>query len=131
MKIQAFLLILFFFVCAFSCDKQELGENEYRIGELYIFDDELSFTIEKIDEFRCPADVICIWQGDAYVHLKIIHYGVIRDTMALWNNIHPNPLIVGPYSFQLEAVIPYPDTRKKIDEEDIIVNMVISREDTF
>lgn len=43
-------------------------------GETYTFDngDELTVT-GSVQDSRCPADAICIWEGEALVYLQLNH----------------------------------------------------------
>ena len=37
---------------------------KFLVGENKVFSDELSVTLESIDDSRCPLDVQCIWAGE-------------------------------------------------------------------
>jgi len=56
---------------------------------------------EVVDDSRCPADVVCVWAGDAVVALEVGSAAV-----ELRSNSAPETS-VGAYRIRLERVEPY------------------------
>jgi len=95
------LLILALSVTIISCSKKDdCIEVQYNTsfkvesGESYCFPDDMSITIESLDNEFCPCDVGCVWEGQMEVEMMITidgedyeytYYsgGVVADSFAL------------------------------------------------
>jgi hypothetical protein len=129
MKIRYYLLSFIFLLLLGSCEKIDLGEElELRVGVNYEVTNNMSFTIDKVNDSRCPVGAYCIWAGDAYLYLDINYLESYKDTIALWNSYEEtNPAEIGPYSIEVLDVIPYPEIGKHISQSDIRVKVIIDR----
>jgi hypothetical protein len=63
--------------------------------------------VRLVSESRCPANAICVWQGDAAVQLRAEAVGAAVDT-TIHTALEPKTLTVGGNSVSLLEVQPYP-----------------------
>ena len=80
-----------------------------QFGQRAMTDDrsvQLSY-VRLVSESRCPANAICVWQGDAAVQLKAEAVGVAVDT-TIHTALDPKVIAVGANSISLIEVHPYP-----------------------
>lgn len=113
-----------------SCDNEpdydsfRLGqENHFEIKkEYYSIDNSLRFSITEINDSRCPADVICVWEGKADVKIEVKN--PVHGILLL--NTHNNRIdSLGNYSFELIDVSPYPISTKTINLEEYNISLNI------
>ena len=64
---------------------------------------------DLLDESRCPANVTCVWQGNAAVRLSLAVQGE-RSAPVLNTGKEPRAATVGSYAVELVNVEPYPGT---------------------
>lgn len=82
-----------------------------RLGQRAMTDDrsvQLSY-VRLVSESRCPANAICVWQGDAAVQLRAEAVGVAVDT-TIHTALDPKIIAVGANQISLLEVQPYPGT---------------------
>ena len=104
-----FLILLFLLSC-----EDETADGKFDFGEDEIFhtdqyyrsgDNSLKISIREINDSRCPADVVCIWQGETVVKIEI--ESPQKSTVSL--KLYEDPIdTIGNYSFELKDVSPYP-----------------------
>jgi len=59
------------------------------------------------EDSRCPANVVCVWAGNARVSLRLGEAG--RDTsVALNTGLEPHSVSFGKIRFELKSVTPAP-----------------------
>ncbi|MGZ8378305.1 MAG: hypothetical protein ACXW0Z_13855 [Gemmatirosa sp.] len=68
----------------------------------------VGFT-DLLDDSRCPANAMCVWQGNAAVRLRLAVQGE-RATPVLHTAQEPRTATIGSYSVELVNVEPYPGT---------------------
>jgi hypothetical protein len=61
----------------------------------------------RISDSRCPANAVCVWQGDAHVKLTVSVGGQAR-TAELHTGIEPRRIVVDRYTLSLVGMTPYP-----------------------
>ena len=127
MKNFAFLLIVIM-ISFISCDNEPENDSfgfgteaDFKIRNVYhSADNSLSFSITEINDFRCPADVICIWAGKAEVTIKVEK--PVAGTIKLGISEIDT---VGNYSFKIVNILPYPISTKKTELKDYEVVLKI------
>jgi len=95
------ILLLGFGLLVASCSKKDdcievQYDTSFKVesGESYCFPDDMSITIESLDNEFCPCDVVCVWEGQMEVEMMITidgedyeytYYsgGVVADSFAL------------------------------------------------
>jgi hypothetical protein len=125
--IQILFFVSFIFV---SCSKDTLSdsfkiglENEFQYGEINQSDDNsLKFSITEINDSRCPSDVVCIWEGEAIVKIKIESPQKATINLSTYDNLIDT---LANYSFELIDVSPYPISTKTIKLNDYTVTLKI------
>lgn len=65
--------------------------------------------VAKLSESRCPANAMCVWQGDATVRLQVRVGGTSVDTV-IHTGVEPRSLTVGRYILTVPGLFPYPGT---------------------
>lgn len=63
----------------------------------------------RLTDSRCPANAMCVWQGDASVRLRLRAGAVQQDTV-LHTALEPMRVTVAGYAVHLAGVMPYPGT---------------------
>lgn len=126
-------LILFSFI---SCEKENIPdsfslglENDFKInGEYHSSDNSLKFRITRINDSRCPSDVVCIWAGKADVKIDVESPVTGSFVLSTLNNLIYNTIdTLGNYSFELIDVSPYPISTETIKLEDYKVTLKIKK----
>jgi hypothetical protein len=67
----------------------------------------VSFT-GVLEDGRCPADVLCVWQGNARVALVIAVPDRADTALVLNTGVEPTRAEVAGYRVHLEELLPYP-----------------------
>jgi len=119
-------LVLAFTLLFFGCEKLEIGKAyDCSIGKKYNLNWDLSFTIDSINDYRCPIDVVCVWAGDVKLFINIDRPNNSLDTAMYLNNPDRNPVQIGDYSLKVLEVNPLPKSNVITDPKDILVKMII------
>lgn len=72
----------------------------------YKINDSLYFSIDSINDYRCPRDVECVWSGDVDLLFDIIQNGVKTDTLIHALTNRNNPFILYGYKWDVVEVSP-------------------------
>jgi hypothetical protein len=83
------------------------------------------------DDSRCPANVRCVWAGNAAVRLEVSMSR--RDSKSLTLNTSRSSALVGEtqyrgYKLRLVGLDPYPRSDQKIAAGDYTVTLLVSKE---
>jgi len=128
--VKTIYIVLLFFVALIisSCERIETGsEVTVNLGQKYQVSWDLAFTIDSINEYRCPLDAYCVWAGD--VDLFFCFGNDINTTeMINLNNGDTNPRTINNYTFEVLDVLPYPRSDIIIRPEDIRVKLLITKD---
>lgn len=128
MKIKAlYISIVFSFsLMLASCERVDTGtEITVKLDTKYSVSWDLSFTIDSINEYRCPSDVVCIWGGDVDLYFR---FGIGENSteMVNLNNRDTNPFNISGYSFEVLDVLPYPRSDIITDPGEVRVKLLIT-----
>jgi hypothetical protein len=82
----------------------------FRTEHRYYVHEQLSFEIDSIRDYRCPANMYCIWAGDVDLFFKIYYQRQRIDTMVHMYTHNENPFDIGGYRWKITEVSPYPGT---------------------
>lgn len=63
--------------------------------------------VRLVSESRCPANAICVWQGDAAVRIAARAVGAAMDT-TIHTALDPKVIAIGSNQVSLLEVQPYP-----------------------
>ena len=128
MKIKAgyISVILLFVILAVSCERVDTGsEITVRLETKYRVSWDLSFTIDSINEYRCPSDLVCIWAGDVDIWFR---FGIGENSTEVinLNNRDTNPFRINGYTFEILDVLPYPRSDIITNPGDVRVKLLIT-----
>lgn len=100
----------------------------------------LTIKVVNVDDFRCPIDVVCIWEGDGIVSLNLTKDGVNLDTVTLGinNRLANNSQSISgagqqqhqQYILHLLALEPYPATSKPVGKSDYVATLIVTKANT-
>ena len=127
MKIKTIYILLVIFLIFSACEKTELGkELNCTIGHAYRVTPDLSFSIDSINDSRCPPNALCFWAGEVYLYLNINHNKSQIDTTMYLLNTSRNPIQIGDYSFKVLEVNPLVGGGLSTSK-DITIKMIITK----
>lgn len=84
--------------------------------------------LDVTEDSRCPADVICIWAGQATVLVNILKGDQDMGNLSLTDQLGNEALntkIFDNFSIKLVKVEPYPISTQKIELKDYIATFII------
>lgn len=70
--------------------------------------------LERVSDHRCPANVVCVWAGDARVRLAV-RSGASSTETVIGMHLEPKAILAGGYRITVAELSPYPGL---YDEED-------------
>jgi len=124
-KYAAGTLLLLSIITAAGCDKIVPGEPfDCKVDTKYILTPTLSFTIDSINDYRCPKDVVCIWGGDVDIFVSIKQNLTDIDTVL---NLSGSPFIIGDYIWSILEVNPLRNHDQVVDQSDYRVKVLIQK----
>ena len=85
--------------------------------------------VSLLDDSRCPANVTCIWEGDAHIQIGVRRANAEESKMELHTNARFNQ--AGKYQryvIRLVALDPYPGTEAGKERSDYIATIRINKE---
>lgn len=137
MKILSKLGLIGLFFLLLSCEKNAEVDTLNIGGITEIKQDEtventqygLSLQVNKIDDNRCPEDVVCVWGGNATVEFQLTtkkgKYDFSLDTDESSLDLR-NYTVIDNFKYQLLDVQPYPVSHK----EEVVktVKIMVSRQ---
>jgi hypothetical protein len=108
------------------------GEVTLRRGELASVDEgSLLITFLAVtNDSRCPADVVCVWEGDAWMTFRIENPRseapfTGEDTLRL--NREPRFVLRWGYRVEVKALAPYPYSNDAPGSRDYQVTLAVTR----
>lgn len=119
------LVITFFFSCSTNDDSSDNDSIIYQEGNITI-------TLKKIDDGRCPTSVNCVWAGNAEVKMIIANEGEAMDftlnTAGYINDGLNFPTSVSIFDLHIELVAlqPYPEGDSPLPLEDYTVSINVN-----
>jgi hypothetical protein len=79
--------------------------------------------LERVSDDRCPANVVCVWAGDARVRLAVRSATSSTETV-IGMNLEPKAIIAAGYRITVAELSPYPGL---YDEENPPAPVVVVR----
>lgn len=88
-----------------------------RLGQTATVDGgRLALTFDtRVADSRCPANVVCVWAGDAHVRLTARISGGATTAADLHSTTPPIKLSVDRYAITMIGMTPYPGTGHDAD----------------
>lgn len=84
--------------------------------------------VEVREDSRCPADVKCVWAGNAAVRLDVSIRGRGSKSLTLNTTGNSPPFDYRGYKIRLVELSPYPRSNRKIAAGDYVVTLLVNRE---
>jgi hypothetical protein len=72
---------------------------------------------EMVEDSRCPADVNCVWAGNAKVKIEVRRGRRLAKTFELNSTTAPNVIKYNGYEIKLKELTPLPRTNARIDPD--------------
>lgn len=86
-----------------GCEKEEL-----KVGDKFK-EDGITVEVISVSDSRCPEDVVCVWEGEATVQLKMTgDEGEHQFYLDLLESYYAKDTIIGSHKIILQDVLPYP-----------------------
>jgi hypothetical protein len=107
-----------------------LGEAfDLKVGEARtVASEELTIEFQRVvADSRCPQNVQCIRAGDVTIRLGIARRPTGRTTLDVTSPSTAPSSIDGTYSLTVVDVMPYPDANRRIDPDEYVARLLISR----
>ena len=118
------VLSLFLSACPEDASDFELGK-EFFLGyldEAYVEPDLLRIAfIEVVTDSRCAEDVVCVWEGEVIVKLRMDG----QKTLEFKLNSDSSVKVYNNFRITLVAVVPYPNTTKNYTLEDYVATLLV------
>lgn len=94
---------------------QEFEIDEKATYELKLDSKNISIKVSKIEDSRCPEDVVCVWAGEAKVTFDIVIDQKLYSSKQLCllcdqESGTPQEIIIENKTITLVAVNPYPNS---------------------
>jgi len=99
---------------------------EIKVGNSLVLPDGILITILSVEDSRCPADVLCVWQGEAKVSINVKRASQDLGNLTLTSTTGQEIQSLDGYSIKLVEVQPYPYSSKVILQSDYVVTLTIS-----
>lgn len=126
------LLLAVFVLAVVACDESFSGPTA-PIDQVVVLAPGESATVDQISvrflrvvsDSRCPADVVCVWAGDAHVQIAVSSSDGEKDY-----DLHTadrKPTTHDGYTIQLVKVEPYPYTSKTIEPDEYRVTLKVTK----
>lgn len=107
-------------------------EVQLQIGQTAVLqDEELELLFWNLPEdSRCPSDVVCIWEGQVRIILRVGKTGEEKQEVEVISRAGHGDLArsrFGEYTIHLTAVDPYPVSTDRIALDDYVITLVVTR----
>ena len=99
---------------------------EIQVGDSAQITNGVKITILNVEDSRCPADALCVWQGEAKISIN-----VIKDSQDLGNFVlstleEKSTQRFNNFKIKLVEVQPYPYSNKEIMLSDYVITLLVS-----
>lgn len=132
MKQIRIILILLLSISSFRCtEDNSKSDKQYNIKNnscLDIQGTEYSICLEYVNDSRCPADLICVWEGNASANFML---NSNTENKSFTLNTHKNfqrDTIINGLKIELISVSPYPSSNSTTNQIEYSVEINISEE---
>jgi hypothetical protein len=76
---------------------------------------------------RCPADAVCVWEGDATVRLEAKLPDGAWSRIDLHTALEPRVAEFGPYAIELLGLLPQPHSTRPVRDRDYRASVRVRR----
>ena len=99
-----------------SSEKMLVSGESFEINLHQTFEfDSITMEFSKVEDSRCPSDVLCVWEGQAIVTFLIYDTTENQEIRFISGKVMTE--YFGPYAIKLLGIKPYPTSTKDISEQ--------------
>lgn len=99
-----------------------------KVGDSVLLNNELQISFVRVGpDSRCPVDVICVWEGDAEVRLKLKKGSIEKDVL-LHTSLSPRSIVFDGYEIILSEVLPLTKAGNPIKQEQYSIKLIIKNQ---
>ncbi len=121
------LTILILTLSLLSCERIELDKSLYgKVGDRFKVDYNLSFSIDSIDDYRCPLLFECVWSGDVKMLCTFYESRHHTDTAIYLVNTR-NSISIGGYNVKLLSVNPQSQKGEFIPQDEYKLEIIVQK----
>jgi hypothetical protein len=122
------LLVLIFSLFLTGCERIELNEAFLaEVGDKFKVNSNLSFSIDSIDDYRCPLLLECLWSGDVKMFCTFYEAHHHTDTAIYLINTR-NSINMGGYNFKLLKVDPHSQHGELIPQNEYKLDIIVQKD---
>jgi len=122
------LSILIFTLVIIACERIDLGEAfTAKVGDKFRVNSRLSFSIDSLDDYRCPLLIECLTSGDVKMFCTFYKPSNRIDTAIYLVNTR-NSITISGYTFKLLSVNPQSQTGEVIPQNDYRVDLIVQKD---
>ena len=122
---KIFLPVLIFTFFLAGCERIDLNEAfSAKVGDKFKVDSRLSFSIDSINDYRCPLLFECIWSGDVKMFCSFYEPHHQIDTAIYLINTR-NSIDIGGYNFKLLSVNPQSQKGEIIPQDKYKLEIIV------
>jgi hypothetical protein len=100
---------------------------ELRAGATATLPDGLTIKFDRVSgDSRCPADVNCVWAGEATVAISVSIARGDAEQRELKTSPGASTVSLAAYTIALTGLTPYPRTSQQIPPEDYVATLVVT-----
>lgn len=99
---------------------------EIQVGDNAQIPNGAEITILNVEDSRCPADVLCVWQGEAKITINVMKDSQDRGNFVLSTLQEKTMQSFDSFTIKLVEVQPYPYSNKEILLSDYVITLVVS-----
>ena len=125
-NISLHILILTLFLT--GCERIELNEAfSVKVGDKFKVDSNLSFSVDSVDDYRCPLLFECLWSGDVKMFCTFYEPRHHTDTAIYLINTR-NSINMGGYNFKLLTVNPQSQRGEVIQQNEYKLDIIVQKD---
>lgn len=104
---------------------------EVKVGNSLVIPNGILITVLDVEDSRCPADVLCVWQGEAKVSINVKRALQELGKFTLASTVGQETQIFNQHSVTLVQVQPYPYSSKEILPSDYVITFIVSEKSSL
>ncbi|UTA68522.1 hypothetical protein [Emticicia sp. 21SJ11W-3] len=134
------LMVIMLVALATACSKETAepqanlgGKIEMSYAQAVMLQEGVSVKVTKIEDSRCPKNVVCVWAGMVKVYFSVTENNVTKDaSVELYadNSKTPRTTVIlngTTYAIEVTEVSPYPSTPDPISLENYRIIFTIKK----
>lgn len=82
--------------------------------------------LELLEDSRCPADVVCVWAGNAKIKIRVTKDGRSK-VLELNSNLGDKAPAFGGYTYKIKELTPYPRSNIQTRPKDYVAVIEVAK----